>query len=202
MAVSSNRSTMPHPSARPLESTRTLILRVREGDAAARERLIARFLPSLRRWAHGRLPNRARDLSDTDDLVQNAFVRALPHLQRFDPRREGAFMAYLHQILVNLIREEIRRSSRHPSGETLAEDLPEDRPSLLDRTIGSDARGAYEEALRRLPDEQQQAVVLRLEFGFSHDEIATLLGSASPNAVRVKIARGLVRLAEMMDAHR
>ena len=47
------------------EPTLTLLQRLRAGDAAARERLVARYLPRLTRWAHGRLPTGARDLSDT-----------------------------------------------------------------------------------------------------------------------------------------
>ncbi|MFB3908647.1 MAG: RNA polymerase sigma factor [Candidatus Eisenbacteria bacterium] len=185
-----------------LDSTRELILRIREGDEAARERLFARFLPGLRRWAHGRLPARARALVETDDLVQVALIRAFARVEEFDPRRRGAFLAYLHQILLNCIREEIRRASRRPGGEPLVEELPEDRASLLERTIGLAAIDAYETAVRDLPQEQQQAVILRIEFGFSHKEIAEALGRPSANAVRMQIARGLVRLAERMDAHR
>jgi RNA polymerase sigma factor (sigma-70 family) len=185
-----------------LESTRTLLFRIREGDGEAREALLGRFLPSLRRWAHGRLPQGVRDLTETDDLVQVAFLRALPHFERFDPRRPGAFLCYLHQIVINLIREEMRRASRRPGHDPLPEELPEDRPEFLERTLGRNSIEAYEEALAGLTEEQQQAVVLRLEFGFSHQEIAHLLGRASANAVRMQVARGLIRLAEKMDAYR
>lgn len=191
--------TPPPPWRDELESTRTLLFRARGGDDTARERLFARFLPALRRWAHGRLPDRARSLSETDDLVQIALMRALARIDAFDPRRQGAFLAYLHQILLNCIREEIRNSSRRPAGDPLPEDLPEDRPSVLERTIGLGAVGAYEGALGCLPEDQQQAVILRLEFGFSHQEIADVLGRPSADAVRMQISRGLVRLAEMMD---
>lgn len=194
--MSSNRDSAP------LESTRTLILQVRRGDEAARDRLFARFLPGLKRWAHGRLPAKARGLVDTDDLVQVSVMRALARVEEFDPRGQGAFLGYLHQILLNCIREEIRRAGRRPTGEESSDTLPEDRPSLLERTIGNDALTAYEQALRRLPGEQQQAVILRIEFGFSHQEIAQALGRPSANAVRMQIARGLVRLAELMDDHK
>ena len=186
----------------PLESTRTLILRVRNGDESARERLFARFLPGLRRWAHGRLPAKARGLVDTDDVVQVSLMRALGRVDEFDPRRQGAFLAYLHQILLNSIREEIRRAGRRPTGEGSLDELPEDRPSLLERTIGGETLGAYEAALGQLPEGQQQAVILRIEFGFSHQEIADALGRPSANAVRMQIARGLVRLSETMDAYK
>jgi hypothetical protein len=43
------------------EPTLTLLQRLRAGDAAARERLVARYLPRLTRWAHGRLPTPQRE---------------------------------------------------------------------------------------------------------------------------------------------
>src|SRR6476660_6142279 len=102
---------VPDPDARPasdLESTTTLLNRVREGDEAARERLLARYLPLLKRWAHGRLPRYARDLSETDGLVQVTWIRALSRAGEFESRREGAFLAYLWRILLNALRDEIR----------------------------------------------------------------------------------------------
>jgi RNA polymerase sigma factor (sigma-70 family) len=197
------RSSVPlstEPRSAELESTQTLILRTRDGDEQARDRLFARFLPGLRRWAHGRLPARARSLVETDDLVQTALVRALARLEAFDPRRPGAFLAYLHQILVNCVREEIRRASRRPRLEPLSDMVPEDRPSILERTIGAQSLKSYESALVSLVPEQQQAVVLRIEFGFSFQEIADALGRPSADAVRMQVSRGLLRLAELMDA--
>src|SRR5262245_58685278 len=49
-----DRAAAPLPGA--LDTTIRLLERIREGDAAARETLIQRYLPPLRRWAHGRLP--------------------------------------------------------------------------------------------------------------------------------------------------
>jgi len=57
---------------RTLEATASLLQRVAEGDEMARERLCHHFMPILTRWAHGRLPDYARDLSETQDLVQTA----------------------------------------------------------------------------------------------------------------------------------
>ena len=55
------------------ESSVELLERARAGDSDALDRLLGRYLPRLRRWASGRLPRRARDLSDTDDLVQERY---------------------------------------------------------------------------------------------------------------------------------
>jgi hypothetical protein len=51
----------PTSGAEVYEPTVVLIRRIRAGDAAAREDLVRRFLPILRRWAHGRLPAQLRD---------------------------------------------------------------------------------------------------------------------------------------------
>lgn len=182
-----------------LESTALLLSKVRDGDLTARDRLLGRYLPLLRRFAHGRLPAPARGLVDTDDLVQVTLVRALSHLTEFEPRREGAFLAYLRRILLNALRDEIRRSKGRPRFEPLSEEIPDGRVSLLEETIGRETIEAYEEALSKLDEAQQEAVILRLEFGFSHQEIAEALGSPSANAARMTVARALVRLTEAMD---
>ena len=92
-----------------LESTADLVHAYRDGDEAARERLVSRCLPLLQRWARGRLPRHGRSLAETDDIVQVSLIRALNNLDRFDAARPGALLSYLRTILMNAVREEIRR---------------------------------------------------------------------------------------------
>jgi RNA polymerase sigma-70 factor (ECF subfamily) len=186
-------------SARDPESTAALLDRVRSDDAQAREQLVARYLPALRRWARGRLPARARDLADTDDLVQVTLLRALDKVKGFEYRGKGAFMAYLRRVLQNQILDELRRAGRRTETETLTERHEERGPSPLERAIGTEALERYELALRRLSELQQEAVVLRVELGFTYAEVARSLGSPSANAARMTVTRALVRLAEVMD---
>lgn len=189
----------PSPPRTDLESTATLLDLVRQGDKAARERLASRYIHVLKRLAHGRLPGRARDLLDTDDLVQVTVIRALDHVEAFEPRREGAFLAYMRRILLNLIRDEIRRVAREPGGRaSLEDDLPALGRSPLEDAIGRETVERYEAALDRLTDEQREAVVLRLELGFTYQQIADALGHGSSNAARMMVTRALVRLSEGM----
>ncbi len=181
-----------------VETTTALLGHARAGDDAAREELVRRLLPRLRRWAHGRLPQRARDVADTDDLVQGALLRALAHLKEFEPQHEGAFLAYLRQIVLNAVRDELRRAGRRPGRADLAESLPEPGPSLVEQAIGREAVEAYETALTTLSEEQRQAVVMRVEFGYTHQEVADALGKPSANAARMVVARALLRVAEVM----
>ena len=193
----SDRSPQAIPAI-DLESTASLIHRIRHGDDGARETLIRRYLAPLKRWAHGRLPVRARDLLDTDDLVQNTLLRTLKHIESFAPEREGAFLAFLRQALLNQIRDELRRVGRRPGAQPLETPVPGGGPSPLEEAIGSETLRAYDRALLALPSQSQEAVILRIEMGFSYKEIAAALGFPSANAARMAIARALVHLARAM----
>jgi RNA polymerase sigma-70 factor (ECF subfamily) len=192
------------PECGSLDSTTRLLARIREGDDRARDQLIQRYLQTLKRWAHGRLPPHARGLADTDDLVQSTLLRALSHLSSFEPQHDGAFLAYLRKALLNQIRDEIRRAGRKPGSNGVAEDLASREPSPVEVAIGREALASYEEALARLSDREQQAVFLRVELGMEYQAIAEALGIATANAARMCVGRAIVRLAEGMrrgDAH-
>ena len=178
-----------------LESTQILLDRIRAGDGLARERLIRRFLPTLRAWAHGRLPAGARGLADTDDVVQITLLRALNRLEGFEYRHDGAFLGYLRQGVLNAIRQEIRRSRRRPAGEVVDESLADHAPSVVEQAVGREALERYEAALLDLTVDQREAAVLRLEFGMSYPEIATVMGRSSANAARMLVVRAVARLA-------
>src|SRR3954462_9452496 len=98
-----------------MTSTIDLLERFKQGDEQAVTLLVERSLPPLKRWARGRLPQWARGLADTQDLVQDAVIRALPRLKTFEARHPGALQAYLRQAITNHIRDEIRKVNTHPS---------------------------------------------------------------------------------------
>jgi RNA polymerase sigma-70 factor (ECF subfamily) len=156
----------------------------------------------LRRWAHGRLPPRARDITDTDDLVQVTLMRALSHMETFQPQHDGAFAAYLRQILLNQIRDLARRVAWHPRAVELEDGIRDPGASPLERAIGKEMVDRYESALAKLTVEQREAVVMRLEMGFSYQEIADAQGRATAGAARQVILRALARLAKEMHDHR
>lgn len=190
---------MTRPTTNPHESTTRLLGRINDGDNHARDALVARYLPILRRWGHGRLPPAGRDAADTDDLVQITFLRALNNLHRFEPEGgTGAFFAYLRKILINAARDELRRSARAgPRDRVDPETLGETR-SAVEEAIGSETLERYEVALERLQDNHKAAVIMRVEFGMSFPEIAAELGIPSANAARMTVSRALARVAETM----
>jgi RNA polymerase sigma-70 factor (ECF subfamily) len=182
----------------PPESSLELIERAQAGDAEATELLIARYLPRLQRWAKGRLPVWARDLADTQDLVQETVFKAFRQLDRFEMRGPGALHGYLRLALVNRIRSEIRRVNRRPHSDLLDTRVPDDGPSPLEQAIGGEALERYETALNRLRPEDREAIVGRVELGLTNEELAEALGKPTANAARMAVERALLRLAKEM----
>ena len=181
------------------ESTFQLIERARAGDQQALERLFARHLKPLQRWARGRLPKWARDLADTDDLVQDTLAQTFKRIEDFEPRRVGALQAYLRQAVLNRIRNELRRKGRQPHTTDLDGLEVESVESPLEQAIGREAVERYEAALQRLTAEEREAIIARVEMGYSYEELAEALGKPTAEAARKAARRALVRLAEEMN---
>jgi RNA polymerase sigma factor (sigma-70 family) len=200
--MSQDRAGSPKPGDRQPsddpESTFRLIDRARAGDRDALERLFARHLKRLQRWASGRLPAWARDLADTDDLVQDTLVQTFKRIECFEPRGVGALQVYLRQAVLNRIRDELRRKGRQPDTTDL-DGLERDRAeSPLEQAIGHEAVERYECALERLRPEEREAIIARVEMGYSYEELAEALGKPTADAARKTAQRALVRLAEEM----
>lgn len=182
------------------ESTFELLTRARVGDDEAVNQLFARYLPRLRRWARGRLPQWARQATDTQDLVQETLLQTFRHIERFEPRREGAFQAYLRQAVMNRIRDELRKSNRRPESTAVDESLPSEGPSPLAAAIGTEVFERYEAALARLRPIEREAIVARVELECTYEEMAQMLDLPSADAARKAAQRALVRLAWEMNA--
>ena len=71
--------------------------------------------------------------------------------------------------------------------------------SPLEQAIGRRAVEDYEEALGRLKPEEREAIIARIEIGYTYDELADALGKPSAEAARKTARRALLRLAEEMN---
>jgi RNA polymerase sigma-70 factor (ECF subfamily) len=190
------------PSERDPHSSYALLLRARDGDEEARNELCARYLPRLRRWAHGRLPVWAREHLDTEDIVQDTLMQSVRQLDVFTPRHERAFCAYVSQALRNRLRDAVRRAMSRPAGHALGEDEPARGPSPLEQALGGQMLERYDTALQRLRDTDRELIVARVELGLDYAEIAGLLEKSSVAAARVAVSRALLRLAAEMGVER
>jgi RNA polymerase sigma-70 factor (ECF subfamily) len=170
----------------------------RAGHSEAVEVLFARYLGPLQRWASGRLPRWARDISDTQDLVQDTLLRTLGRIASFEPETPDALERYLRRAVMNRIRDEFRTVRRRQPMELLESAHPDVAPSPLDRAITAEWLEGYESALARLRPEDRDAIVGRIEMGLSYDELADAIGRPNANAARSAVVRAIVRLAQEM----
>jgi RNA polymerase sigma-70 factor, ECF subfamily len=189
----------PPTEAGLASSSMALLVRAQHGDSAARNELCARYLPRLRRLAHGRLPSWARQHLDTEDLVQDTLLQTVRRLDDFTPHHERALFAYVSQALDNRLKDAVRSANRRPAAEPLGDEHAASDASPLERAVSQQALDRYRAALERLAPIERDLVLARVELGLSYAEVAELLGKSSPAAARMATSRALVRLAREMS---
>jgi RNA polymerase sigma-70 factor (ECF subfamily) len=161
---------MPEAQAVAVTPNEVLVRLAREGNADAREELFFRHIGVSQRVAYRLLGNE----EDARDAVQDAFIKALRHLDDFDGR--SGFLTWLlkivHNAALDLGRKRKRRATvRIEDAETGgAETAVHDDPSLgLHR---DDLKKSLNAALDRLSPVTRSAFVLFAEAGLSYKEIA------------------------------
>jgi RNA polymerase sigma-70 factor (ECF subfamily) len=140
------------------------VLRARQGDSTAFERLAARQMTDLYRIATAIV-----GAPDARDVTQEALVAAWRELPRL--REAERFVPWLRRILVNRCRNQLRTRGRHPA-VNLLEAAPSGRSELAD----ADRRLDVADALGVLPVAQRAVVVLHYLVGLPLRDVAETLG--------------------------
>ncbi len=182
------------PSVQPpgprIENEAELATRARGGDRVAFGQLVERFAPQARRVARAVL----QDPHDADDAAQDAFLAALVKLDQYDPRRP--FGPWLMRIVANAATDRRRRRTVRQV-EPLAPELTGGGPRP-DREAEQSALGdRLRAALAELPERRRIAVVLFDVDGYSHAEIAQILGIPE-GTVRSEVFHARRRLRELL----
>jgi RNA polymerase sigma-70 factor (ECF subfamily) len=144
------------------------------------------------------LPAYARDLIDTEDLVQDAFTRTLARLGDVIASRNEAIFAYFRQAILNRIRDEIRRPHRIDPLFKHPVEQPALGPSPLEEVIGQETMARFDAAFSQLSPGDRDCIMARIELNLTYEDISDHLGKPSPDAARVAVGRALARLARKM----
>ncbi len=167
-----------------------LIRAAKAGRREAAAELCSMHWQGVYRIVYGRLGNRA----EAEDVTQETFLRLWRQLARFEGDQLGP---YLRTIALNLCRNRLRDTYRHPQGD-LREDLRADPgPSPEQRLLDLEREEQLRRALARLAPDQRRVLELRLVEGRSVAEAAIALGR-TPEAVRALQYRALIRLREIV----
>ena len=157
------------------------------GDPEAAETFVAMF----ERRVYGIVLAITRDGRLSEDLAQEAFVRAWRHAETFDPRR-GSVATWLIVIARNLAVDAMRTQPRSEFVDP--EELewlspPAHEPDPADATVRASDVDWLRRALDEVPDEQRRAVVLAGILGFTAQDVAEREG------IPIGTAKSRIRLA-------
>lgn len=173
----------------------TLLLETARGNRAAFETLVARHQAAVYRYARAIAQNDA----DAEDLLQETFLSAFLFAAGF--RGDSSVRTWLLVIARNAalrLRARNSRASADAQGEAPLAELgwragwSQDDPESL--AICAQRRDRLERALRSLPPEYREILVLRDLEGLSGPETAQLLGCGLP-AMKSRLHRARLSLA-------
>jgi RNA polymerase sigma factor (sigma-70 family) len=132
-----------------------------------------------------------------EDAVQEAFLTVWRNASRFVPERAKAstwLLTIVHRRAVDLVRREERRRTEPfiPGMEA-----PSQEGTAADQAWLRLQRERVQDALRRLPDEQREALELAYYGGFTQSELAERLGQPL-GTIKSRMFAGLARLRELL----
>src|SRR5262245_18747784 len=186
-----------------------LLRRAGDGDASARDELLHRHRPRLRKLVALRLDRRLIARVDPSDVVQDTFADATRKLAAYLNRRPLPFYPWLRQLALErmkrLHREHVRAAKRSVTREACAlASLPDDSAlELIDQlrrsgsSVGSrlrreELRSCLRSALDRLSPADREVLVLRHIEQLNTAEVAAIL-NITESAVKMRFLRAVER---------
>lgn len=147
-----------------------------------------RLLLCARQWT--------RSLADAEDVLQEAFVRYWRHQRQLPGDPQALLVTSIRRAAIDLARRESRRTAREEFAgaggeqqETLFEKLPGE---------GDERRQEIEAALRRLPAEQREVLVLKIWQELTFEQIAEAL-DIPPNTAASRYRYALTALRKQLE---
>jgi RNA polymerase sigma-70 factor (ECF subfamily) len=164
--------------------------------ARSEESALAELYDRFGRVAYGLALRILRDEKLAEDAVQEGFLAAWRNAARFIPERGRAgtwLLTLVHRRAVDLVRREGRRRA-----EPLREGVePAPAESAEDDAWLRIERERVQTALRKLPDQQREALELAYYGGFTQSELAERLGEPV-GTIKSRMFTGLARLRELL----
>ncbi len=173
----------------------SLLQRAKAGDLVAFEQIVIQHERQVLATAFGLLGN----WEDAQDSAQEVFVRVHKYLGSFDQTRD--FAPWLYRTTVNVCRDQRRR--RHPEAplEETSEDVADPAAGPDRHTHTAEARRILLDALRRLPEKERAAIVLRDLENLPTNEVARILGSTEAT-VRSQISSARLKIMKWTERFR
>jgi RNA polymerase sigma-70 factor, ECF subfamily len=183
-----------HPTAYRAATDEQLVDLVRDGDDRAFDAIHDRYVQRLTGYARQMLGGAHHD---AEEVVQDAFVRALGALRADD--RDMALKPWLYTIVRNRALDALRRPVRTTDLELHAPVLHDASADPHERLLRAEELRDLVGELKRLPERQRTALVMHELGGVSHEGIARRLhvstGGSKALVCRARSGLGRARAA-------
>jgi len=188
-------------------SDEALVQRLRDGDVAAGETLVARHHAALMRYLQ-----RLVGAEAAEELHQQTWLSVLDHVDRFDPAvgantggaagpnsgAAGGFKAWLFRIATNKANDLWRSRGREKSAkEGLKLVTDQTLPDAGFRLEGTEQDEKLRKAIDKLPENQKQVLMLRYYSNLKFVEIAEMLGCPLNTALG-RMHKAILKLRQVM----
>ena len=183
-----------------------LVAGLRRGTSAAADELLSRFDGPLVRYFAAHLP----DPQAAEDMAQEVFLRLIRVCRRPKPPEIQSLYSFVFTMARHLALDVCKVHGRQPRLESLDESHFGDGPSPVavevvahspdprQHAARDEQRSLVQEALRQIPLEYREVVVLHHIQGLSGKEIASVLGIAE-GTVWSRLGRGLQELKQLLS---
>jgi RNA polymerase sigma-70 factor (ECF subfamily) len=172
-----------------------LVELARQGDKDAFGALYERYVEKIYNYIYYRTGSH----HDAEDLTARVFFRAMSHIETYT-ERGVPFQAWLYRIAHNLVANWHRDRGRRkviPLDEYISASLKSDAPDK--KAEEEEELAALRAAIRRLPEERQQLLVLKFVERLSNAEIGVIM-DRTEGAVKSLYHRTLLALRDMLDS--
>ena len=166
-----------------------MLARASAGDDEALERVFRHFEAPIYTLAR-RL---TRTPHDAEDVLQETFLEVVRSISHF--RGDGSFAGWIHRVAASKALMRLRQRGSRPPEDQLPDELIDSSPAP---TATAAERVDLEAALARLPEATRAVIWLHDVEGYSHDEVAAMMGK-SASFSKSQLARAHARLRAMLS---
>lgn len=169
-----------------------LVKRCQKGDTQAFRDLIERHQSRLYSFAYGMMQNSEA----ARDVVQETFIAAYQALPRYNP--QGTFYAWLHKIAMNQCLRHLRNKKWTVPWEDVDPLVTDTAPDPEQSLVSDEKRRRIRKAIKRLPKDYREVIVLRYDSELSYLEIAETLG-VPVSTIETRLFRAKEKLRRMLQ---
>jgi RNA polymerase sigma-70 factor (ECF subfamily) len=172
-----------------------LVKQARAGDGGARQTLYVQYVDRVFRTVRGML----RSDADAEDVTQDAMLTVLTSLNKYTPRADARFAAWVMTIAVNTARRRFRRRRPELTATGELPEIPDDGADPAESLDRARQRRALLIALAELPERERAIVSLRYGAELNASEIGATVG-IEPATVRKILERARTHLGARIEA--